>query len=264
MPIIADLSELLLQLGLSATCTETERAIAQAALRSATSAVVRHLKYNPVQSTHTEYYPQMDMGRQGREGIWEANDTEAYIRHVSEASTNELQIKNIPIRSITSLYVDYDGRSGTRTGSFAAETLKVAGSDYWANFDLVDSAGNKVCTDGIIRAQGTWPDLAGSVKITYVAGYTATELRGEDTVIDAGLIFEAVIDEAVRRVLKIYSRSKNRLAGFVGPLTSENLGDYSYSSSSGIFDRLVGGQMDILPETELKLADFCRYDLGVM
>jgi len=70
--------------------------------------------------------------------------------------TVELQVQHIPIRSISSLYVDYDGRSGARTGSFTAETLKTQGTDYWANWDGPDSSGNSYCLDraygGIIGA----------------------------------------------------------------------------------------------------------------
>ncbi len=264
MPNIVDPNEVLLQLGLSATCTETERALVLMALKAATNAVVRHLKYDPTYGSRTEYYPQNDFGRQGREAVWEVNDTTAFLRYLSEASTNELQVKNLPIRTITTIHMDYDGRNGSRVGSFGSETLKVEGTDYWPNYDGVDSNGAKICLDGIIRSQGTWPDTAGSVKIVYVSGYTDTELHGQDSVINAGPIAEAVIDEAVRRMLKINSRKKNRLAGFVGPLTGETIGDYSWTGDSAQMSRLVGGGMDILPETEHKLADFCRYDLGVI
>lgn len=264
MPMIVDINEVLIQLGLSDRCTETERALVQTCIRTATGAVVRHLKYDPTHQTHTVYHPQNDFRREGRQAIWEVNDTEAYVRYLSEYVSNELQLQHIPIRSVISVNIDYDGRSGTRPGSFGASTLKVEGSDYWPNYDGTDSAGNKICRDGILRSMGVWPDLAGSVKVVYVAGYTDQELHGQDTVIDASPIVESVIDESVRRMLKINSRKKNRLAGFVGPLTSESLGDYSYSTDAAILGRLIGGGMDLLPETEQKLNDFCRYDMGIM
>jgi len=262
--IIADISEILLQMGLAASVTETERAIAQEALRVATAAVKRFLRYDPVQATHTEFYPQNDFRRGGRIAIWEVSDTQAYTRELSEFVSNEIQVKHLPIRSITSLKVDYDGRAGTRAGSFGAGTAKVEGTDFWPNYDSEDSAGVKVCKDGIIRSLGAWPDVAGSVKIVYVAGYSDAELHGQDSVIDASAILEAVIDEAVRRVLKVYSRQKRRASGFAGPFTSESLGSYSYSVDSGIYAKLVGGGMDLLPETEQKLQEFIRCDMGVM
>lgn len=262
---IADISEALLLAGLGSSSTEAERGVVQFCLQAATGAVVKHLQYNPVRSTHTEYYPQQDMRRGvGKQGVWEVNDTEAYVRQISEASTDELQITHIPIRSITHLFIDYDGRFGTRSGSFGSGTEKTEGTDFWAQWELTDSAGEKVCTDGIIRSEGLWPDLPGSVKIEYVAGYTDAELHGTDSVINAFSILDAVLDETQRRVLKVYGRMKKRLAGFSGPLTSEGIGDYNYSSDAAALARLVSGGMDLLPETQHKLQEFVRYDLGVM
>ena len=262
--MIADISEVLLQMGLAASVTETERAIAQEAIRVATAAVKRFLRYDPVQATHTEFYPQNDFRVGARVGVWEADENTAYYRELSGFVTNELQVKHLPIRSITSLKVDYDGRSATRAGSFGSGTIQTEGSDFWCNYDMEDSSGNKVCKDGIIRSHGRWPDVAGSVKIVYVAGYSDAELHGQDSVIDASAILEAVIDEAVRRVLKVYSRQKRRASGFAGPFSSESLGAYSYSQDTSITGRLIGGGMDILPETEQKLMEFQRFDLGVM
>ena len=261
---IADLSEVLLQLGLSDTVTEAERAIAQEALRVATGAVVNYLQYNPVLSTHTEFYPQEDFRREGRVEIWEVSDTQAYVRQLSEFVTNELQVQHIPIRSIQSLRIDYDGRFGKKSGSFAASTEKVEGDDYWPQYDLIDSDSKSVCSDGIIRSEGRWPDVPGSVKIAYTAGYTDKELHGQDSVINASPILDGVLDESVRRVLKVYSRMKRRISGFSGPLTTESLGDYSYSTDSAIWMKLVGGSMDLLPETEQKLSRFVKCDMAVM
>lgn len=260
---IADVSEVLLHLGLSASSTEVERALAQEALRRANAAVIRYLQYDPVQKTHTEYLPAVSTYRQGREVVWEVTETQAYSRYLSEASTDELQLTHIPVREITSLKVDYDARSGTRSGSFAAASARVEGTDFWPNYDGKDSSGNKICRDGIIRAEGRWPDVAGSVEVIYIAGYTDEELHGQDSVVNAGSILDVVVDEAVRRFLKVMSRSKRALSGFAGPFTSENLGEYSYSVDSGIFAKLVGGSVDLLPENEQKLMEFMRCNFGV-
>ena len=263
MPTIADISELLIELGLSASVSETDRALAQQSLIKAEGAVKRCLLYDPVQASRTEYYPNQDFTRTGREAIWEANDTHAYLRHLAEASTIELQVRHLPIRSITSLHIDYDGRAGTRSGAFGSETAKTEGTDFWPNYDSLDSDGNKVCTDGILRSEGLWPATAGSVKIVYTAGYTQAELRGAESVLDASPIWEAVLDEAVRRFTKAKQRMTRGRAGFTGPLTSESLGDYSYSADSAMLTRLVGGGMDVLPETEQKLSSFINYGVAM-
>lgn len=257
---IVDDSEVILELGLAGSITETERAIVSQCITKAEGAVQRHLKYNPLQSTHTEYYPQMDFTLQSRSSVWEVTSTDAYLRRLTEAASDELQLKHIPIRSITSLNVDYDGRAGAKSGAFGAGTAYTQGTDFWANYDSHDSSNNKVCRDGILRSEGRWPSIAGSVKIVYIAGYSLAELHGQDAVIDASPIVEAIIDEAVRRVKKIYSRMKRTGAGLAaGPFTSESLGDYSYSIDASIQAKLVGTSFDILPETEIKLQDFVNY-----
>ena len=102
MSKIVDISEVLIALGLADSVSENDRALAQICLKNATSAVLRHLDYDPTYQTHTEFYPNNDFRRQGRQAIWEVNDTEAYVRYLSEYTTNELQIRNLPIRSVVS------------------------------------------------------------------------------------------------------------------------------------------------------------------
>lgn len=260
---IVDISEAMLAAGLSTTATAEERGMVLMSITFAEGAVKRYLKYDPVYQQHTQYYPQMDMVRTFRESIWEISDTQAYERYISKASSSELQILHIPIRSITSLNIDYDGRAGTRSGSFGASTLKIEGTDFWPNYDSVDSGGNKICMDGIIRSQGLWPDNAGSVKVVYYAGYKPAELRGQDTVINASPIWDVALAEVVRRVMKMQAMKKKGMAGFTGPLTGETLGDYSYTADSALLMRMLGGN-DLLPESQEKLSSFENYGLMAM
>lgn len=260
---IADISDILLELGLSAAVTDEERALAQASLVKSEGSVLRYLHYNPAQNTHTEFYPQMDFALRGRDFVWETDNQNAFIRDLASAATNELQIKNLPIRSIISLHIDFDARSGSRAGSFP-DPAKIEGDDFWPNWDSLDSLGEKICRDGIIRSIGRWPSISGSVKLIYVAGYTKTELRGQDTVIDASPIFDVTVDEASRFFLKTYSRRKRGAAGFTGPFSSEKLGDYAYTTDTTILNTLVGGSIALLPENREKLNEFCVYNMGVM
>lgn len=271
MSLIVDISEVLLVLGLSDSVTDEERAITQASLIAASGAVSRYLHYDPQQKVHTEYLPNIDFSLRARDAIWETTNNEAFIRRITEAASNELQVTHLPIRETDEdgnnpidLRITFDGRSGTRSGSFAAADQKVEGDDFWPNYESEDSNGIKVCRDGIIRSEGRWPSVAGSVKLVYVAGYTRMELHGQDTVIDASPIYDSVIDESVRRVMKAFSRRKKAGAGFTGPFKKERLGDYMYETNDTILESLVGTSWDILPETRDKLAEFCSYSLGVM
>lgn len=273
MSAIVDISEILLEIGLSDAVTDEERAISQTALVKASGAVLRYLHYDPVQKVHTTYLPQMDFALRSRDAIWEVDSAgnNAFVRRLSEVASDELQVQHIPIRetdengdNAIDLRIDFDARSGTRANSFGSETLKIEGDDFWPNYDSEDSGGRKICRDGIIRAQGRWPSVAGSVKVVYVAGYTRAELHGQDSVVDASPLYDVVVDESVRRILKAFSRRKRAGAGFSGPFKSERLGDYKYETDTKILDKLVGGSFDLLPENKEKLSEFCHYSLGVM
>jgi len=262
---IADISEVMLALGLSDTATDEERAIANEALKRAEASIAKYIKYDPVQATRTEYYPRMNFRLAGESQVWEADANTAYLSHLAEGASSMLQLANIPIRSITSLNVDYDGRFGAKSGSFGVGTAWTEGDDFWPGYDLTDSDGNSVCLDGIIRTEGRWPAIAGSVKVVYVAGYTDAELHGQDSVIDASPILEAVIDESVRRVKKIYSRMKSSSVSFeTGLKTSEKLGEYSYETDSNSAQTLVGGQQDMTNETKMKLEEFVHYGVHAL
>lgn len=265
--ILADASEVILEMGLSSAITEEERAIISAALTKAKGAVRRHLRYDPVQLERTEFYPSQDFFRSSLGRRWEANNDIAFVRSVSGAVTDELQVRHIPIRSLPAidLRIDFDGRAGTKTGGFGSETLKVEGTDFWPNYDRVDSDGNSMCNDGIIRSIGLWPTQAGSVKIIYTAGYTSEELHGQESVVDASPIMDAVVDETIRRAKKAFVNKKQEGAGWVaGPMKKEKLGDYSYELGDSIVARLFGSTTDLLGETKDKLDEFVNYgyDLG--
>ena len=257
---IIDPSEILLELGLSDSVTDEERALVNTAIVRAEGAVKRILGYDPVQRSRTEFYPRQDYDQQANAAVWEAEGTQAVLRRVAEAATSELQVQHIPIRSITNLYVDYDGRSGTSSGAFAAASEKTEGTDFWPNYDGEDSDGESLCKDGIIRSIGRWPTTPGTIKLVYVAGYSAKEIHGQDTIVDASPIMDATIDEAVRRAKGALIWKKKTGGGHVaGPFTSERLGDYSYTADSSLISRMFGGLYDVLPGTKMKLESFVNW-----
>jgi hypothetical protein len=158
------------------------------------------------------------------------------------------------------VWVDYDGRSGTRSGSFGPESLRVEGPAYWPNFDLVGSDGKMICRDGVLRTIGLWPTTPGTVKVQYTGGYTVSEIRGDDTILDASQIWEAALAESVRRARRVLSQKKSRIGVQAGALKSEKLGDYTYTLDDASAKELSGS--DLLPRSMEQLHDFCN--LGFM
>lgn len=265
MGSIADISEVVLDAGLESSITETERALINTSINRAEAAIRRFLRYDPVRRSRTEYYPQADRGNPANPTIWEATDSIAYERQVVAGATTELQVRHVPVRSIANLWIDYDGRFGQQSGAFGSDTLKTAGTDYWMSFDGQDDDGNGISRDGIIRSQGLWPVEAGCVKIEYTAGYSSAELHGQKDLVDATAILESVVDEAIHRLLKVQSRKKRSQVGWVGgPITSEELGDYSYRIDTSTAAKLIGPSSDLMDETVDRLQPFVNlgYELG--
>lgn len=260
--MIADISEVLLELGLSDSATDEERAIASTMLVRVEGAIRQFLGYDPVQRSHTEFLPTFQGNAVGDQGAWEVEGGMAVQRGLSIGTSDRLQLTHLPIRSVTSLHIDYDGRSGAASGAFAASTLKVEGVDYWPNYDGVDDAGAKLCRDGIVMSLGLWPTTPGTIKVVYVAGYSAAELHGQDSTVDASPILESVIYETVRRVRRFFATKKSSAGFLAGTLASESMGDYSYSVDGASASQLLGSG-DLTPETKEKLSGFCRmgYDL---
>jgi hypothetical protein len=262
---MVDISEVLLDLGLSDSATDEERAIAASSIRRAEAAIKRFLGYDPYQKERTEFYPQQDFSMDNGSFVWEVNDAVAYQRQLSEGATNVLMVQHIPIRSVSALYIDYDGRGGSKVGSFGSDSLKTEGTDFWPNYNMVDDDGNSMCTDGILRSEGLWPTNPGTVKIVYTAGYSSKELHGQCSLVDATQILEAVVDESVRRAKKVFLTKKQTGKGFVaGTVTSESLGDYSYSIDGSSAASNFGGQYDLLGDTIDRLNDFVNlgYKIG--
>lgn len=255
---IASVDDVYNDLGIT-TPTTQEVAVVAAVLIRAQGAVKRYLRYDPTIASVTEYHPQQPFQSQISRGIWEVMEQRAVLRQVAEAATNELQLYRLPVRGSPTaiVYVDYDGRSESRTGSFPSTSLKTIGQDFWPNYDMIDSQGLKVCRDGILRTIGLWPTTPGTVKITYTGGYTQNEIRGADSLLDASPIWETVVEEAVRRARKILSMKKGKIGIMPGVMSSESLGDYSYSIDVAALNKLISS--DLSSESKERLSEFVNW-----
>jgi hypothetical protein len=259
---IIDQGPVLVELGLAGEeLTDLQQAVISGAIRRAEGAVKKHLRYDPVNRSRTEYYPIKNRVYQSRKHIWEATDTVAYIRSTSDASSDELQLMHLPIRGSVAVrvWIDYDGRFDEQAGAFTDE--KTEGQDFWAEYDQQDDDGNGICSSGILRSIGLWPLESGSVKVTYTAGYTSDEFNGNSDQVDATPIHEACVMEAVRRAKRAFIvNNRDSQVGFVaGPFTSENLGDYGYNVDGSVASTLLGSQVGLTTETKELLSTFVNY-----
>ena len=264
---IADDSLVILRLGLSDSITDEERALVSISISHAEGEVQRYLGYDPKQRVRTEWYPLASVSGVSEHAVWESTPTTAYLRRTSSVGSNELRIRHVPMRATDSdglnaidLRVDYDGRFGAKSGAFATDTLRVEGIDFWPSYDSQDSSSISVCKDGVVHSIGLWPEQPGSVKVTYVGGYTYNELSGQDAAIDASPIQYSVVEEAARRAKQALTQKKHGNLGWLpGVLKSEKLGDYAYTTDNMVSARLFSGIYGLLPETRERLSGFTNY-----
>jgi hypothetical protein len=253
---IVTLDDVMTELGWSDPTAGDQKLIESALLR-AVGSIKQYLQYDPIYGAHIDFYPLQSFMRTASGGVWEASDTHAYFRRVSEAATSEMQLKHMPVRTITEVRIDYDGRNASRTGSFSPTSIKTEGQDFWPNSETYDIDGLKVCMDGIIRTIGLWPVEPGTVKVSYYAGYKDAEFRGAGGALDASPIFEAALYEVCRRVRRAAAMKKGALGLPVGLKTNESLGSYSYTMDARASDRLFSGALS--PEAIALLQPFVNW-----
>lgn len=271
MANIADESMVLLEVGLSSSANEEEKALVRAALAYAQGNVIKYLRYDPVQKVRTEYYPLMTASTLDARGRWEVTDTHAYYLRTDAASSRVMQLRHLPIRATDAeaanpldVRVTSDGRFGTQAGSFGPGDQKTEGTDYWPAYDGTDSTGIAYCRDGQVHSVGIWPVSPGSIKVTYVAGYTQSEFSGSDSVLDASPIQFVCIREAARYLKDALTKKKSSTLGWIpGTLVSEKLGDYSYKISGGMAQQMFGGLYGLMPESKEALSEFVNYGLNL-
>ena len=265
--MICSEAEIRVFLGLVSTITDEESAVLNMLHPRAEGKVREHIGYDPEQNVRTEFYPRHQpaggLGIRAFVGVWDVNEAHTFGRFEPATShiNRTLQLEGIPIRDITTVHVDYDGRHGEGSSAFAAGTLWTEGTDYWAEFEEAD-----VCKTGCLFANGAWPIVAGSVKTVYRAGYSQDELSGRavtSSVASDGTITTARLDgSGIKRAVilttvkafQTWAALKKRTAvGFVpGPFSGEKLGDYSYSlgaaseSIAGLIVELPGEARDAL------------------
>lgn len=110
-------------------------------------------------------------------------EQQTYTEYYSGDGSQTLILRQYPVQSITSIYLDSDGYWGFGSGSFASATLLVEGTDY----ALKRSSSSIGSGSGIVqRIGGNWPMPSrrvggfiadqvgigvGNIKVVYVAGY---------------------------------------------------------------------------------------------
>jgi len=158
--------------------------------------------------------------------------------------TPKLVLRQRPVQSITSLYLDSSAYYGEASGAFPASTLLVAGRDYCLQRDA-NSTSEKSMSGIVVKIGGVWTGAnekirglltqgivagVGNIKVTYISGYVT---------IPADLVL------ACHQMVSILRQGAQQ----GGPLQQESLDYYSYqlaaatpdSSPMGSVKQLLSG-----------------------
>jgi hypothetical protein len=264
--MILTAAEARVSLGLFSTISDLDRALLETLMPKVDGCIADYLGYDPQYAVISdgEYYPR-NMQREVGEGIWETTATHAIL--TSRGRNDTLQLANIPVRSIEEVRVDYTGGFGQRPNTFGTDTIKVLGTDYWQDF-----LSPYFNATGHVFAFAGWPVQPGSVLVKYTAGYTKRELAGqaiktendpETSRAGSGINASAIKEAAELTLVKAF-RQRKLLAkgpnGFTaGPITSERLGDYSYSVEGSIARDLASMKVSLPSEAAQKLDAYLHY-----
>ena len=166
-------------------------------------------------------------------------ESATYTEYYTGNSTKYLVLRQKPVTSITSVYMDNDGNYGFTSGSFDSTTLLTSGVDY--SLDL-DTNGTTSSSGILVRMKTVWPMLdrsytprqlvlnigpsMGNIKVTYVAGYT--------TIPDD-------LQYAVALIVSIMRRT----TPYGVPVTAERIGAYSYELANPYLSRHTPIQPEI-------------------
>ena len=170
-------------------------------------------------------------------------ESATYTEYHNGNNQQRITLKQIPVVSITSLFLNDSGYFGTNTNSpFDSTTQLVEGQNFVLDHDQPDGSSKS----GIVfRIGSVWPMIArvattnlltpyqgpclGNIKVVYAAGYTT---------------IPADLQYAVAALAQFMRRSIN-FGGMV--LESEKLGDYAYKLlMSPLYATQVGSIVEIL------------------
>jgi hypothetical protein len=268
--MILTAAEARVSLGLFSSISDLDRALLETLMPKVDAAIIEHLQYDPqyFADTDGEYYPRNWQREAASEGLWEVTATRAV--YAGRGRNDTIQAQRIPIRSIEEVRIDFTGGFGQRPNTFGDDKIRLAGIDYW--HDLLSPYFNAT---GHIFAFAGWPVQPGSVLIKYTAGYTKRELSGqairtendpETSRAGSGFNASGIKEAAELTLVKAFRQrkllGKQATGGFTaGPITSERLGDYSYSVSEAIARDLASMKVSLPAEAKEKLEPFRHYGI---
>lgn len=254
MSIVA-VADVLTYLGKNATATDAERGLVQMLIPLAEGALRKFLGYNPEQAERTEFYPDSDQYAVEDDSYDVINNR--IVGGGMESDSRIITLQHLPVRSIYAVDEDMAAYAGQGANDFAAPTRRVLGTDYY-----LDVGQSGLSESGfLVRIGGCWPSRRRTVRVIYTAGYTAAELDGSDSTVDAQALKFAAILAVAAAFQEHRTWQAEATAGGVGPLQSESINTSGHSVTYAVnTSQLSTGMIVRLPPKAQALAQpFRRY-----
>lgn len=147
---------------------------------------------------------------------------------------NRIQLPTYWVKEIVSVYVDNGALAGNGPDDFANGTLLDPETDYYLESSRGVSGGTAWGeSGGLIRSGRSWPSTPGTIRVEFVSGFSAEDLRNEFN----DLYFK-IVEEAAAKW-----QARQRIASPSAQLRGEKLGEYSYQAMivDGDYTSLTGG-----------------------
>jgi hypothetical protein len=165
------------------------------------------------------------------------------------APGTRLQLRNTPVRADgLRVWEHYNAHAGSGTNPFNSDTELTIGRDFYVDWDSPGISR----TGHLIRISGAWSTQPRSIKVIYSSGYVADELNNaNDVVLRVAAIKLALLNTVLFTLKDVAMQQASAKGTFKpGAITSESLGNYSYSTGgvgSGQFGMAVA-----LPASEMQ------------
>lgn len=231
-------------LGKGSTLTDSEMGMLNAVKRWAEREVRSYIGCNITQASYTHFLPKAD----------------AYGQLSRYTPSTVLRLPEWPLRSISSLKEDVNGYFGQGSSAFPSTSALSSGTDYYINRDI--SGFNMFAH--VVRRAGAWSTVPGSIRVNYVAGWTADELNGNvsDLDTDASDITMATLYAVAYRYNTILSMQPTQGAGGgSGPIIRERIDDYEAQFESAEAETTIDKHVSLPTNARQLLSRYRRVNM---
>ena len=246
-------AEVMAVLGLAGTASQADRGLIEMLMNMVDSSIKTFLGWSVIYQQYTHLLPDVDLYNVAAYGnAWPYGEPfdvmNGRIAMSYGGIPDIIQVPEIPLRSITSMKVDYAAAGGQASSNFSAATQLTLGTDYYVQYDAPDIGQvvpyqSGVCWAGHIRRWlgGIWPARAQTCLVQYYAGVTPDELDG--VVSFPSRRITSIKQAAMLATMLAYKEIKawgGGSSGTSGPVIAERLADYSVTYSEAAINAAVG------------------------